>query len=273
MRKFHDPMALAILSLAMLLFAPSAAPALDGWSHLRPLTITNPGDAVADYQVKIVLDSGNFDFTQAEPGGADLRITEWGAELPLPHWIETWDAAAEEAVVWVRVGDLAAGIRELALHVGNPGAPDAGDGPATFLFYSGFEDPAVATGKNAPVPLVTPTYDGSGQVVHPDVVYVPGGWNGYEYWMGMTPYPNSNNSYENPSVLASNDNLTWVVPPGVINPLAPTPPGHNDDVELLLVGGQMILYYVETNNDGSSTTTSPASLRATASTGARRWPY
>ena len=51
---------------------------------------------------------------------------------------------------------------------------------------------------NAPAPLVTPTYDGSGQVVHPDVVHVPGGWNGYEYWMGMTPYPNGNNDLREP---------------------------------------------------------------------------
>ncbi len=88
--------------------------------------------------------------------------------------------------------------------------------------------------------------------MHPDVVHVPGGWNGYEYWMAMTPYPNSNDDYENPSVLVSNDNLTWVVPPGVTNPLAPEPPGHNDDTDILLVDGEMIIYYNETNNNGNT---------------------
>ncbi|MFO7607812.1 MAG: DUF2341 domain-containing protein, partial [Candidatus Krumholzibacteriia bacterium] len=242
-----------ITILALLLAAAPSAQALDGWSHARVLTVTNPGPALADYQVKIVLDDANFDFAQAAPDGADLRVTELDLQTLLPYWIETWDPVAGDAVVWVRVDTLpAAGSRELVLHCGNPAAAAAGDGAATFLFYSGFEELAGLTALNAPAPLVTPTYDGSGQVVHPDVVHVPGGWNGYEYWMGMTPYPNSNDDWENPSLLVSNDNLTWAVPPGVTNPLAPEPNGHNDDVDMLLVAGQMILYWVETNNDGLS---------------------
>ncbi len=238
--------------LALLLVAPGA-PALDGWGHAFPLTVSNPGGELADYQVSFVLDGDNFDFALAEADGADLRVTEADRETLVPHWIETWDPVAERAVVWVRVAGVAAGgTRDLVLHVGNPAAADASDGAATFLFYSSFEELAGAGGMNAPAPLVTPTYDGSGQVVHPDVVVVPGGWNGYEYWMGMTPYPNSNNDYENPSILVSHDNLTWVVPPGLTNPLVPMPPGHNDDTDLLLVGGELILYYNETNSNGTT---------------------
>ncbi|HOX26987.1 MAG TPA: DUF2341 domain-containing protein, partial [Candidatus Krumholzibacteria bacterium] len=243
---------LLALAGALLLVAP-AAPALDGWGHAFPLTVSNPGEELADYQVSFVLDGDNFDFALAEADGADLRVTEADRETLVPHWIEAWDPVAERAVVWVRVAGVAAGgTRDLVLHVGNPAAADASDGAATFLFYSSFEELAGAGGMNAPAPLVTPTYDGSGQVVHPDVVVVPGGWNGYEYWMGMTPYPNSNDDYENPSILASHDNLTWVVPPGVVNPLAPMPNGHNDDADLLLVDGRMLFYFVETNLGGTS---------------------
>ena len=63
--------------------------------------------------------------------------------------------------------------------------------------------------------LNIPTYDGSGQAVHPDVYYNANGWNGYRYWMAMTPYPNGNAAYENPSIVVSNDNLNWIVPPGL----------------------------------------------------------
>ena len=54
-----------------------------------------------------------------------------------------------------------------------------------------------------PVPLGTPTYDSRGQVVHPDVLYVPDGFGPekWPYWMAMTPYPNGNDAYENPSIL------------------------------------------------------------------------
>jgi len=249
-----------LVTAAVLLLAASTVCALEGWDRGYRLQVVNPGPALDDYQVQVILDAANFDFGAAQPDGADLRVTEADLVTGLPHWIETWDPVGETAVVWVRVGGLAAGAtRNLVLWSGNPSASSASDGAATFLFYSGFEELLSLAGMNAAEPQVTPTYDGSGQVVHPDVVHVPGGWNGYEYWMGMTPYPNGNQAYENPSVLATNDNATWVVPSGLTNPLAPTPAGHNDDVDMLLVGGEMVLYYVETNDDGQSYVTRFAS--------------
>lgn len=32
---------------------------------------------------------------------------------------------------------------------------------------------------------------------HPSIVYIPGGWNGHEYWLATTPYPNSTGVFEN----------------------------------------------------------------------------
>lgn len=48
----------------------------------------------------------------------------------------------------------------------------------------------MASSSNAASPLSVPTYDNNGFVVHPDVVYVPGGWNGYTYWMVYNTYYN-----------------------------------------------------------------------------------
>lgn len=65
--------------------------------------------------------------------------------------------------------------------------------------------------------LDIPTYDGLPSVGHPDVLRVPGGWNGYEYWMAMTPFPTA--SRENPSILVSHDGVNWEAPPGLTNPV------------------------------------------------------
>lgn len=75
---------------------------------------------------------------------------------------------------------------------------------------------------NAAAALVTPTHDGSGQAVHPDVYDFGAGnaWNGYRYWMAHTPYPFGDDTLEKPNILASNDGDTWVVPPGMINPIS-----------------------------------------------------
>ncbi len=77
----------------------------------------------------------------------------------------------------------------------------------------------VDTFANAATPLVTPTYDGSGQAVEPSVVHFPGGWQGHHYWMALSPYPYGEAAFENPSILVSEDGLEWSVPEGLTNPL------------------------------------------------------
>lgn len=86
-------------------------------------------------------------------------------------------------------------------------------------------------------PLVTPTWDGYGQALHPSVVDFGGKWNGYRFWMAYTPYPRDiagvvADVNEDPQVAASNDCLTWT-------PIGPQPiqyrptNGYNSDVEMV----------------------------------------
>jgi hypothetical protein len=99
---------------------------------------------------------------------------------------------------------------------------------------------------NAAAPLDIPTYDGSGQAVHPDVVYFHDGWHGHKYWMAVTPYPNGNDSRENPSMLVSEDGRTWSPPDGLKNPVVPAPScDHNSDPDLVYNPGndKLYLYY------------------------------
>jgi len=62
--------------------------------------------------------------------------------------------------------------------------------------------------------------------VHPSVYHNPDGWNGYPYWMAMTPYPLADSAKENPSILCSVDGSTWVVPDGLTNPIDAYPGGN-----------------------------------------------
>lgn len=92
--------------------------------------------------------------------------------------------------------------------------------------------------------LSIPTYDGSGEIVHLDVYHNAAGWNGYPYWMVMTPYPDSNDQYENPSIVCSLDGNTWVVPEGLTNPLVLAPEGgFNSDTDMIVVGNTMYVLY------------------------------
>ena len=75
-----------------------------------------------------------------------------------------------------------------------------------------------------------------GQVVHPDVVYMKNGWNGYKYWIVYTPNTMVTSQYENPYIAASNDGVTWVEPEGIQNPIEPEPVNtnlHNCDADMI----------------------------------------
>ena len=90
--------------------------------------------------------------------------------------------------------------------------------------------------------LEIPTYDGSGQAVHPDVMV-----DGARLLMTMTPYPFADNRLENPSLLASSDGQTFEGLPG--NPLVGPPPiDHNNDPDLRRDPrtGEYELLYLET---------------------------
>ena len=92
--------------------------------------------------------------------------------------------------------------------------------------------------------LSIPTYDGSGEIVHLDVYHNAAGWNGYPYWMVMTPYPGGDDQYENPSIVCSLDGNTWVVPTGLTNPIVAAPEGgFNSDTDMIVVGNTMYVIY------------------------------
>jgi len=83
--------------------------------------------------------------------------------------------------------------------------------------------------------LDIPTYEGSGQAIHPDVLLLKKPIGGYRYWMTFTPYPNGSNMHENPSIVVSNDGKNWQVPRGLRNPLEQAPgEGHYSDPDIFL---------------------------------------
>jgi hypothetical protein len=80
--------------------------------------------------------------------------------------------------------------------------------------------------------LVIPTYDGSGQATHPDVLLDPNAPD-TRLVMAMTPYPYSDDRLENPSLLESRNGMVFRELAGGTNPLVPPPPvDHNDDPDL-----------------------------------------
>ncbi len=82
-------------------------PAYGDWARSRsfrldPAAFGPLGRNLVSFPLLVRLDAGNFDFTQARADGADLRFAKADG-TPLPFAIESWDAAASRAAVWVRM--------------------------------------------------------------------------------------------------------------------------------------------------------------------------
>jgi hypothetical protein len=121
---------------------------------------------------------------------------------------------------------------------------------------------------NASAPLITPSYEGSGQVVEPTVLHFPNGWQGYFYWMAISPYPHirAQASFENPSILVSQDGQNWSVPSGLTNPIAVPNKGHFADATLFFddESDQLWVYFL---NDVSDIEYRESLLRITSADG------
>lgn len=94
----------------------------------------------------------------------------------------------------------------------------------------------VSEKENKKMEIVNVTVAGQTQMTHPSIVYFAAPWNGYSYWMAVTPYPNNNDTYENPSIICSNDAINWEEPSGITNPITPKASDnsyYNSDCELV----------------------------------------
>lgn len=89
------------------------------------------------------------------------------------------------------------------------------------------------------------TYDGSGQTVHPDFVAPPAQWNPRLLYMVFTPYPGGTTRFENPSLYAGIDGVTWGAAPGAPMPLAKPQEGYLSDPDINYdpSTNELVLYY------------------------------
>ncbi len=90
-------------------------------------------------------------------------------------------------------------------------------------------------------------YIGAGyQNVHPSLIYFDKTWNGYKYWLAITPYRKGNERLENPCVMCSNDLVNWNKPKGGTNPLVSTEDVkmyHYSDPQILFNNNKLEIWY------------------------------
>ena len=118
----------------------------NAWLHSASLFIlTTPdganlaaGASEANFPLLVRLNAGNFDFTQAQPGGSDIRFATV-AGVPLAYQIEQWDSTAKTAAVWVKIPSITGNARqELKMFWGKAGVASESNGTNVFNAANGF---------------------------------------------------------------------------------------------------------------------------------------
>jgi len=72
-----------------------------------------------------------------------------------------------------------------------------------------FEPLSIDSSNNSKYQLNIISKYGDNEAYHPKVLSFKNEWNGYKYWMSYTPYPQGDDSKENPHIAVSNDMIEW----------------------------------------------------------------
>ncbi len=86
--------------------------------------------SLAEYQVKITLNAGNFNYAQAAADGSVVRFTDLSGNL-LSYWIEVWDPAGD-SIIWVQLPT--SGTSSFYMYSGNINLADSSDAINTFSY-------------------------------------------------------------------------------------------------------------------------------------------
>jgi len=110
------------------------------WSRRAPVTISNPGSGLTDFQVKVDV---TYD-VDMQSDFDDIRFVDSDDSTELSHWRESYTASTS-ATFWVKVPSIPSGSKTIYMYYGNATANSASDGNATFVFFDDFEEHAIGT--------------------------------------------------------------------------------------------------------------------------------
>jgi biopolymer transport protein ExbB len=125
--------------MALCLPAVASARWDEAWKQRTTVTLNTSATGVAIQEtlsgavIPVRLHSGNFDFVNVRPDGADLRVIGADDKTPLKFWIERFDGVNELAVLWVQLPTLVPNSDKNLIHVyaGNDKAGADANGAGT----------------------------------------------------------------------------------------------------------------------------------------------
>lgn len=171
---------------------------------------------------------------------------------PIPGVAVTWSAAGGGTIRAEQAATDTGGTQTVWWTLGSGNEPQMATaelGAGQRVTFRGEVRRAPAMPDDALAQLTLDTFEGSGQVVHPDVVGLPFAWNGgrARLAMAITPYPFGSELQEDPSLFVGATGREWTPPEGGHNPLALSSSGYLSDPDVVYnpADHRLWLYYRE----------------------------
>ncbi len=105
---------------------------LTGWNYRKPVTISNSGSLLTDYQVSVTVDTASLvTVGKLLSSCNDIRFTSSDGSTLLNYWME-YGPNTTSTKIWVKIPSIATGSNTIYLYYNNPSATSASNGASTF---------------------------------------------------------------------------------------------------------------------------------------------
>lgn len=127
-------MKLILMIMAILILIPVSA--VSNFQYYREVIITNNGNTIQDYQLKIPVDTAELISSgKLKSDCSDLRVFNSDRITQLPYWVEFCNSF--ETVIWVNL-TIPQGTKTIYLAYGNPDVNSEANGDAVFILFDDF---------------------------------------------------------------------------------------------------------------------------------------
>ncbi len=111
---------------------------LTNWNYRKPITISNSGSALINYQIQITIDTEALVTAGKLLSSCnDIRFTSSDGSTLLNYWIES-GCNTTSTNIWVKVPSIVTGSNTIYFYYNNTGALLASNGTDTFDFFDDF---------------------------------------------------------------------------------------------------------------------------------------
>lgn len=110
----------------------------NSWNYRKPITISNSGSTLTDYQIPVAIDTASLVAVGKLLSNCnDIRFTDTDGSTLLNYWIES-GCNTSSTKIWIKIPSITSGTNTIYLYYGNSGASTSSNGDNTFIFFDDF---------------------------------------------------------------------------------------------------------------------------------------